>query len=136
MRCFDWTKKHRQLVLYTLYGTVTTILNVGIYFVLSFFFGTELYQLWNVIAWTAAVIYSYSANKRRVFKVKNNEFILNLKNFFKFVYSRIFSLALEIAGLFLAVSVFEFNDKLSKILLSFLVALVNYYYCKKIFKGK
>ena len=134
MRCFDWVKKHRQFVLYTLYGTVTTILNIGIYFVLSFFFGSELYQLWNVIAWIASVIYSYSANKRRVFKVENNEFILNLKNFFKFVYSRVFSLALEILGLFLTVSVFEFNDKVSKILLSFIVALVNYYYCKKIFK--
>ena len=47
--CFDIYKKYKEIWNYLIFGGLATLLNVGVFVVLNFFLGVELYQLSNVI---------------------------------------------------------------------------------------
>lgn len=99
--------------------------------ILSFYFGAELYQLWNVIAWLLAVLYSFVVNKKYVFKSKAESFKESSREFYGFLHGRALSLVLDTLILFVAVSVCGLNDKIVKIFSNIIVVIINYYYTKK-----
>lgn len=126
-----WLLNHKVFIVYSVFGIGTTIVNIGAYMILSSAFGAELYQLWNVIAWLLAVLYSFVVNKKYVFKSKAESFKESFREFYGFLHGRALSLVLDILILFVAVSVFDLNDKIVKIFSNIIVVIINYYYTKK-----
>ena len=129
-------RKYRQLCSYVFWGTGTTIVNYGVYFLC-----TELLQIHyltsNVIAWTISVIYAFIVNKLLVFASKSWKPEIALKELFQFVSARLLSGILETALLFIFVDFFHISDAITKILASIIIVIINYFVSKRlIFKNR
>ena len=117
--------KHREALLYLLFGMLTTTVNYLVYF--------PLYNYWNItasisnlIAWFIAVLFAFLANKKFVFKSKDWTYKFVCIEGFKFAVCRLASGMFETIALFLAVDTFGFNGNVWKILVSIIVVIINY----------
>lgn len=134
--------KHRELSMYLVFGVLTTALNWSIYSVLVKYLGFDI-NTGNIIAWTVAVVFAFITNKIWVFNSKATSPKLVLKEFVLFLGSRGFSGVIEIGGLPLLVwlgmgqTVFNVEAFLAKIVISFVVIILNFVFSKLIvFKKK
>ncbi len=132
--------KNEELWNYLIVGGLTTIVNMGTYFICTNTFcdpkvPIEL-QIANVTAWCVAVVFAYVTNRVFVFKSKSKGKD-KFKEFISFIGARIISLGMDMAGMALMVSLLHWNDAISKIIVQVLVVLANYVFSKLfIFKKK
>lgn len=123
-------KKYEEIINYIIVGGFTTFVSLATYYisVLTFLNPNNPFQLQvaNVISWICAVTFAYFANKKFVFK-NNSE---NLSSAIKFFLSRVSTLLIDMASMYVFVSLLNINDKVSKILVQFLVLILNYIFSK------
>ena len=118
-------QKYWEIISYVLFGGLTTLVNWLVYFPL--YNGLRLDStLSNVIAWVAAVAFSYLTNKPFVFK--SHDWSLNtvIPELSKFISARLLSGALETLCMFVFVTCMTFDGNLVKILVSVAVVIFNY----------
>lgn len=141
---------NKETVLYLVFGVMTTVVNYGVFYI--FYKTIALGSLVaNLIAFVAAVVFSFVTNKLFVFESKNWNAKILLPEAAQFVGARIVTFLLEEAGLFvcddlLNLARFEvinvFNVSVdgvmfAKILLAFIVVIINYVICKLlVFRGE
>ena len=130
-------KKYEEIINYIIVGGFTTFVSLATYYisVLTFLNPNNPFQLQvaNVVSWICAVTFAYFANKKFVFK-NNSE---NLSSAIKFFLSRVSTLLIDMASMYVFVSLLNINDNISKILFQFLVLILNYIFSKFIvFKEK
>ncbi len=124
-------QKYQELINYIIVGVLTTIVSIGSYALFRIFM---YYQLANIASWICAVTFAYFTNRKYVFRSQNKNII---KEFNKFIILRILSLLSEIAIMFILVSILDFNDLISKIVVQFIVLALNYIFSKLfVFKNK
>ena len=120
-------KKYKELVLYVLFGVLTTVINFIIYYacVLTFLDPNDSIELQiaNVLSWTGAVIFAYITNRKYVFERKKKNIVQEMSKFFG---SRISVLFLEMLLMFIFVSMLGFNDKVMKVFVQVIVIASNY----------
>lgn len=120
-------KKYKELVLYVLFGVLTTVINFIIYYacVLTFLDPNDSIELQiaNVLSWTGAVIFAYITNRKYVFESKKKNIVQEMSKFFG---SRISVLFLEMLLMFIFVSMLGFNDKVMKVFVQVIVITSNY----------
>jgi len=115
---------HRQMVQYLIFGALTTAVNYAVYFVLRWWMNVP--YLWsNGIAWAVAVTFAYSTNRIWVFESKRRGRDA-LKEAAGFYASRLATLLMESALLYLCVDVLRFADGPVKIVIGVLVIIANY----------
>lgn len=119
--------KLKEIFLYLLFGILTTIVAIGVYYALVFTIlnpenAIEL-QVSNVISWFFAVFFAYFTNRKWVFGSNNGNIP---KEIIKFVSARIFSLLLDMLIMFVFVSFLKMNDKIIKLMSQVVVILSNY----------
>ena len=144
-------KKYREIIVYFVFGVLTTAVNLITFYTLESLFGTENSYLYNnVIAWVVAVVFAYVTNKLVVFESKSWAPLVVLKESAEFVGARLFSLGVEEAGLWLFVEILSFGNLslkiigfnitggfIAKVILAFIVVILNYFFSKFIiFKNK
>ncbi len=118
-------KKYKEIINYIIVGVLTTLVSIGSYWLFRFFISN--YIILSIISWIIAVAFAYITNRKYVFESKNT----NIKDeITKFFGSRLFTLGLEVLLMMLFVSVFKMNDMLSKIILQFVVQVLNYIFSK------
>ncbi len=126
---------NRETGMYLLFGILTTVINYFLFWAIITEFGEGTALLANVVAFIASVAFAYITNKIFVFQSKSWEKEVLIKEICSFSGARILSFAFEEAGLLLCihwlkVGRLEFwgigGVMLAKILLSFVVVLVNY----------
>ena len=61
--------KYRQALLYLIFGVLTTLVNIGVYYLASDVVGLY-YLLANVVAWILSVLFAFITNKSLVFESK------------------------------------------------------------------
>lgn len=116
--------KYKSLILYLIFGVLTTIINVITYHVCY-----EITHITNlistVIAWIIAVAFAYVTNKLFVFESKHagSEAI---KEAIKFFACRIGTGLIEIAFMYVFVDVLTFNGTVMKLITNVIVIIVNY----------
>lgn len=124
-------KKYREIINYLIFGVLTTILNLLSYYFLTYTIlnpNVALHlQVANVISWIISVVFAYITNRKYVFNSTNDNFI---KEIIDFVSARIITLLLDMAIMFIGVILFNFNDKIIKILSQVLVIISNYIFSK------
>lgn len=127
MRFIEIYLKHKEGFNYLIFGFLTTVLNLVVYYVLT---NTILspsidiqLQIANVVAWIISFLFAYITNRLFVFKSKNGSV---LKEFTKFFLSRISTLLLDMVIMFIGVSVLSYNDQIIKLISQVLVILFNY----------
>ena len=118
-----------EMLLYILFGILTTVVNI-----LSFGLLRDVLQ-WqlltaNTLAWVLSVAFAFLTNKVFVFRSKSFAAKLVLRELVSFVGARLFSLAVDTAGMWLLVDVLTWNDWLAKVLMNVIVIVLNYVFSK------
>ncbi len=142
--------KYKEIIIYLVFGVLTTIVNLFAFWLFSQLLGEELYLLNNAIAWVIAVVFAFITNKLFVFESKSWSIKIAGKELLEFVGARLFSFGVEEGGMWLFIDILGFGEKgitifgifisgqiIVKILLSVIVVILNYFFSKFIiFKNK
>ena len=140
---------NKETILYLFFGVLTTLINY-----VSFFLFYNVMQINELIANTIAFIFSlifaFVVNKLFVFESKGSGFKQLLAEATSFAGSRVFTFAIETAGLWIC-GYFAFSHTVimqlfgktidgitvAKLMLSVIVVILNYVFCKfLVFKKK
>ena len=124
-------KKYEEIIWYLVIGVLTTVVNFVIYYLVTVSFlnpnnKLEL-QVAEVLAWIGAVVFAYFTNRKYVFKKKNKA---NLSEGIEFASFRVVTLLIEMALMFVFVSLLKYNDRIMKIVIQFVVIILNYVFSK------
>lgn len=117
--------KHRELISYVFWGVATTVVNYVVYFL--FTEGFQLHYLAsNIIAWAVSVLFAYFVNKLFVFQSRTWVWQVALRELWQMTASRLFTLGLETAILWIFVEMLHQDDTIVKLAVSVVVAVTNY----------
>lgn len=137
-KSFAIYKKHKEGINYLIFGGLTTLLSLIVYYLLT---NTILdpniaiqLQIANVVSWICGFLFAYFTNRKYVFESKEKNV---LKEFFSFFLSRISTLLLDMLIMFVFVTVLKYNDQVFKIISQIAVIVSNYLLSKLfVFKKK
>ena len=127
MKCLIATlfNKYRKEILYLVFGAVTTIINIAVYFVLY-----NCLHISNVtstvIALIACVTVAYITNKLWVFESDATGFLPVMFEMFKFFLCRFLTGLLDVAIMYIFVDLLELNGNIMKIISNVAVIIINY----------
>ena len=122
-------KKYKEIINYLIIGVLTTVVSLVTFYIVRILFltnDTQLdIQISNIISWFFAVLFAFITNKKYVFesKKKGKE---NLAEMIKFYLSRISTLLIDMGVMWLLTAPLNINDKISKILVQFIIVVLNY----------
>lgn len=120
-------KKNKEIINYIIVGGLTTVVSLAAYYGCVFTFlnprSAVQLQVANVISWVAAVTFAYFTNRIFVFESKSKRVV---KEAFSFYISRLATLLLDMAFMFISVTVIGINDKIAKLIVQVLVMVTNY----------
>ena len=130
--------KYKEIISYLIFGGLTTVVSLGVYYICVYTFlnpeNVVQLQIANIISWVAGVAFAYVTNRKFVFESKEEN---KLKEAGKFVTSRITTLLMDMAIMFIGVTLCKFNDKIIKLISQVVVIVMNYLLSKIIvFKKK
>ena len=135
-KLLDVYKNHKEGINYLIFGGLTTILSLAVYYSLTWTIidpndAVQL-QIANILSWICGFLFAYFTNRKYVFDSKNEKV---LKEFVSFFLSRISTLLSDMLIMFVFVSVLKYNDALFKIV-SQIIVIVSNYILSKIFVFK
>lgn len=123
--------KYREIISYIIVGGLTTVVSLASYYicVLTFLDPADAVQLQaaNVLSWICAVTFAYFTNRRFVFEMEQKQ---NIREAARFFGARVTTLFIDMASMAVMVSVLGINDKVAKILVQFIVLVLNYVFSK------
>lgn len=122
--------KHKEVILYLIFGGLTTVINYIVYFI--FISLGVHYEVSNCIAWVAGVTFAYLTNRSIVFDSQANGAKKKIIEAVEFVLARVFSLLAEMLLLFLFIDVIQlnpnkqWNELIAKLIGAVVVIILNY----------
>lgn len=119
----------KEVIFYAIFGVLTTIVNITIFFVLTHFIHLEE-NLSNAIAIVLAVLFAYFTNRKIVFNSTASTPKEKLNEFLKFILGRAFSMIVEMIGFFLMFNIMSIQEFISKIIISIIVIILNFFISK------
>lgn len=136
-------KKYKELLLYVIFGGLTTVMNFIAFWICGKILGDELYLISNAIAWFISVVFAYFTNKLFVFESKSFAPKVLFKEISEFFGARVFSFFVEEGGLILLVQTLNFGEfsltvfgfeisgqLIAKLILAVIVVILNYFASK------
>lgn len=131
---------YKEIVNYLIIGVLTTVVSlVSFYLIRIFVFTNDSQfdiQLANVISWVLAVLFAFVTNKKYVFESKSTGYQKFLE-MIKFYVSRLTTLGIEMFVMWLLTSPLKVDDMISKIIVQFIIVILNYVFSKLfVFKKK
>ncbi|MCI6189758.1 MAG: GtrA family protein [Clostridium sp.] len=129
MRLIYVIDKYKEIIMYLVFGILTTVINIISYFLFSNVLGFNK-MLSNVIAWILSVLFAYITNKLFVFKSKEYGFNKLKKEITSFFSVRVFSLLVDMFIMWLGINILNINDMVIKIISNVIVVLINYIFSK------
>ena len=129
--------KYREVIMYLVFGVLTTIVSLGIYYLLTYKIMSNSpildadnpiqLQIANIISWIVSVLFAYVTNRKYVFSSKNSDIF---KEMGSFIGSRIITLLMDMLIMFIGVTLLKGNDKIIKIISQIIVIVGNYIFSK------
>ena len=129
-------KKYKSIILYIIFGGMTTVVDWSISFLLYYLWGDAieatpiLLHAANVIAWVAAVAFAYVTNRIWVFESKRHGFLPILAEITAFAGGRVLTLLLQEAIMGVFCTWLGFNEYIFKVIAAVLVVILNYFISK------
>lgn len=124
-------EKYGEIVRYLIVGMLTTIVSLGAYYGCVFTFlnprSALQLQLANIISWIAAVTFAYVMSRIYVFQSKQKNIMQEIISFYS---ARLLTLFMDMAIMFLMVTLCGTNDKLAKLVVQVVVTVANYVFSK------
>ena len=131
----SWYNKIKEILWYGFFGVLTTLVNIISFYLLDKT-GMNVY-LNNFIAWFLSVLFAFVTNKLFVFNSKSLDKKVIMKEVISFFFFRILSLGIDMAGMYICISMMNMNRMISKVLMNVVVIVANYIFSKIfIFKKK
>ena len=119
----------KEVIFYGIFGILTTVVNIGLFYILNSIFKLEE-NLSNNIAILAAVLFAYFTNRKLVFNSNASNSKENFIEFCKFIIGRAFTMFVEIFGFWILATIIGINDLASKLLITILVIILNFFISK------
>lgn len=124
-------KFNNEIIRYLIVGIFTTAVCFSTYFFsITFVLNSERLfdiQVANVISWISAVLFSYYANKRFVFKCKDSDDSYKILLFFT---TRLLGLLEEVFITILMIESYQIDYGMTKVISQFVVVISNYLFTK------
>lgn len=136
-------KKYEEIILYLVFGVLTTVISVGLFAILKYFFlylsprlgyGDSLTIQNNAIVNMScvifkniiAILFAYVTNRKFVFKSSAMGFKTILKEMLSFFLARLSTLVFEVIFMAVMVNMLGLNDMLMNIIAQFVIVVLNY----------
>lgn len=128
--------KYRNIILYTVFGILTTILNIAVYWFAAHLLTLSV-MLSTVLAWGVAVLFAYITNRKWVFHSQARTSVEILQEALSFFACRIATGIVDWGCMFVFVDLLHLDDIIIKTGVNFLVIVLNYIASRLlIFKAK
>ncbi len=121
----DLLEKYQELIAYGIVGVLTTGINVAVFWAMNTVLGWH-YAPANVVAWIIAVVFAFFANKIFVFENHGWSARVVIKEAVAFLLSRLASLLVDMAGMWLMIDCIRCEELLSKFVVNIVVIIINY----------
>lgn len=129
----DIYTKYKMPILYIIFGGLTTLVNILVYFVCYNISGLSNVSS-TIIAWILSVIFAFITNKFYVFESKENNVFYEISTFFG---CRLGTGILDVGIMYLTVDILKWNALFMKVISNVVVIVLNYILSKVIiFKKK
>lgn len=125
-KIFDLLKdkeKMKELIVYGIFGVLTTIVSFGSFYVLRKIFENVNESILNAISIILAILFAYATNRKYVFKSKEKNIFAE---FLKFIGSRAVSAIFEMVSFFILNTILKIEGMISKAIVSVFVIIINY----------
>ena len=126
-KIIDLFNKYKEVIMYLIFGVLTTVVSLVTYYALTFTIlnpnSALQLQLANIISWIVSVAFAYVTNRKFVFESKSENIVKELSSF---VGGRVLTLLMDMAIMFIFVTLLHFNDKIFKIVSQAVVIVANY----------
>lgn len=119
---------NRETISYSIFGVLTTIVNLVSYEVLYRLGLSNLTANW--LAWAIAVTFAYVVNKWNVFRSKSSTIKEEIIKMVKFYGARLLSLGVEQLGMYVFVELMGIYRWIVKGTLAVIVIIINYIFSK------
>lgn len=128
--------KYQALILYVVFGVMTTIINILLYGLFYYWLGWKNFA-WgnvaaNVIAWVGAVSVAFLTNKNMVFGSDSWHKKVVIREFITFILARIATGAVDLAIMYICVDYLGFNGVAMKMIANIVVIVLNFILSKVI----
>ncbi len=124
-----WRCYNNRILRYIYYGGLTTLVNLGVYYLLRLLFHVDL-VIANIISVAVAILFAYFVNSRFVFETKAVGFAQHFEEFLKFVGARITTMVIEVGGVWFMAEVMRINDLAAKFVIQIVILVLNYIFSK------
>ena len=118
----------KEVILYIIFGLLTTIINLGSFYVLNSLCKWNE-NIANLIAILLAVLVAYLTNKDLVFHSEASGIKEKLQEFFKFMLGRAFTMIVEFLGGFVLFQT-AIPEMISKVFITIVVIVLNFFISK------
>ena len=118
-----------EVFLYIVFGVLTTIVNIGVFAILTSLCGLEE-NVSNIIAIVIAVLFAYFTNRGLVFNSSASTIKEKAFEFFKFMLGRAFTMVVEFLGFFLLFNIIGIHKLISKTVITIIVIILNFFISK------
>jgi putative flippase GtrA len=125
----DLIKKYKEIILYLVFGVLTTAVNIATYALCTRLLSLDVYVS-NTIAWILSVLFAYLTNRKYVFESKTKTFNEKFKELILFYWYRLLTFAVDMALMFVMVNMMNIDDMISKIVVNIIVIILNYIFSK------
>lgn len=126
-------QQNKEIVNYLIIGFLTTVVSLVSFYLVRFLIFTSDsqfdIQIANVISWILAVLFAFITNKKYVFESKAQGYD-KVKEMLKFYLSRVTTLFIDMFMMWFLTMFLYINDKISKIIVQFIIVVLNYIFSK------
>lgn len=122
-------QKYRKILLYLMFGGLTTLVNMVAYFYLTKLVGVH-YLAANAGAWLAAVLFAYVSNRAYVFTSGGRGLVFMFKECLSFISCRILSGLIDTGIVLVMIDLLHFQDLIVKITANAVTVVLNYFFSK------
>ena len=117
-------KKYRELILYLVFGVLTTLVNYVSWWVIEPFFASSTVPV--TAAWIISVLFAYITNRRFVFESKVTGGKALAKELLAFLAARIMSGVLDLCFMLVFADWLGFDSRIVKLISNVFVVIFNY----------
>ena len=132
----DLFKKYKFIILYGIFGVLTTVINIAVYGM--FYSVLDVSNvISNIIAWVISVLFAFITNKLWVFESKSFDIKLFMKELGSFTLCRVTTGVLDLGIMFVGVDLLKGPAMILKVVSNVIVIILNYIMSKLfVFKKK
>ena len=117
--------KYKRLIMYGIFGVLTTLVNIASYWVLAHIFSLSTVPA-NTVAWVISCTFAYITNRIWVFESQEKKRSGIVREMVAFFACRLFTLGGEDLMMYIFIDRLGFNDLIIKIIANIVVIILNY----------